>query len=181
MFKLIKEKITGKKQSLQTKGLILVENVANAMAVERLLKEYGFVVKGVAPPPHLRKGCDLAVEFELVEQMAIERLLKMAGITYEIAALETTETPQELTKVKAIDGYILVRAVNMKLTFDPKTGQIVNVSGGGCPDVPFLAQNLVGKTLAEAKRTMEEGYSLCAYMLNQALEKACELAEEEEN
>jgi phage terminase large subunit-like protein len=64
-----------------------------------------------------------------------------------------------------------------KLTFDPKTGKIVNVSGGGCPDVPFLAQSLIGKTLNEAQKVMEEGYSLCAYMLNKAVYKALELME----
>ncbi len=126
-----------KKKELTGKGLILVENVANAMAIERLLKEHGFQVRGVAPPLHLRKGCDLAVEFELVEQMAIERVLNKTKIPYEIAALTTEEKPQELTKVKQLGEYILIRAVNMKLAFDPKTGKIVNVSEGGCPDVLF--------------------------------------------
>ncbi|HDD35622.1 MAG TPA: DUF3343 domain-containing protein [Candidatus Desulfofervidus auxilii] len=174
MFKRLKEKFLKKKVS-KTKGLILVENVAIAMAVETLLKEHNFFVRGVAPPPHLRKGCDLAVEFDLVEQMGIERVLKRAKIVYEIASLSTDERPLELTKMKEIDGYILVRAANMKLTFDPKTGIVVNVSGGGCPDVPFLSKKLIGKHLREANEVIEDGYSLCAYMLKKALRKAQEI------
>jgi len=178
MFKQIKQKLLKKRASPQTKGLILVEDVATAMAIERLLQGHGFSVKGVAPPPHLRKGCDLAVEFDLVEQMAIERILNKTNVSYEISPLNTNEPPLEITKVKEIDGYILVRAANMKVTFDKNTAMIVNVSGGGCPDVPFLAQNLMGKNLKEAMVVMEKGYSLCAYMLKRAIEKGLELLNE---
>ncbi len=41
----------------------------------------------------------------------------------------------------------MVRAANMKLTIDKASRRIVNVSGGGCPDVPYLAQEMVGQTL----------------------------------
>jgi len=39
----------------------------------------------------------------------------------------------------------MVRAANMKLTIDKKTRMIVNISGGGCPDVPYLASQMIGK------------------------------------
>ncbi|MDL1956218.1 MAG: DUF3343 domain-containing protein [Candidatus Desulfofervidus auxilii] len=174
MLKQIKERLF-KKKDLREKGLILVENVANAMAVEEILKEHGFSVRGVAPPIYLRKGCDLAVEFDLVEQMGIERILKKIQIIYEIVSLSTSERPLEITKTKEIDNYILIRAANMKLTIEPKTGIIVNISGGGCPDIPFLSKNLIGKHLKEANKIMENGYSLCAYMLKKALEKALKI------
>jgi len=163
-----------KNPSTSDKGLILVEDVATAMAVERFLKEMGFEVKGVAPPPRLRKGCDLAVEFNLVEQMGIEKALKNTKISFFIAPLRHSEAPVDIVKTKDIDGYILVRAVNMKVVFDKK-GVIVNVSGGGCPDVPYLSKNLIGKHLKDAPPVMEMGFSLCAYMLKKAIDRAMEI------
>jgi hypothetical protein len=35
----------------------------------------------------------------------------------------------------------MIRAANMKLTVDKDTMVIVNISGGGCPDVPYLASD----------------------------------------
>jgi len=49
----------------------------------------------------------------------------------------------------------------------------VNISGGGCPDVPFLAQEMVGKTLAEAPRPRDLGHTLCGYALDLAYEELC--------
>ena len=54
--------------------------------------------------------------------------------------------PVSLFQTKDFGDYLMIRAANMKLTVDKKTMMIVNVSGGGCPDVPFLAQEMVGKT-----------------------------------
>jgi len=49
-------------------GLVLFLDVADAMKAEKVLKEAGYLVKLVAPPPELRKGCDLALEVNVVEQ-----------------------------------------------------------------------------------------------------------------
>jgi hypothetical protein len=38
---------------------------------------------------------------------------------------------------------------------------IVNVSGGGCPDVPYLAAMLVGKNIYEVPEPNEIGHTLC--------------------
>ncbi|MFN2355777.1 MAG: hypothetical protein ABR512_14810 [Desulfopila sp.] len=43
-------------------------------------------------------------------------------------------------------------------------------SGGGCPDVPYLAAMLVGKTLEEAPRPRDIGHTLCGYALQLAYE-----------
>ncbi len=63
-------------------------------------------------------------------------------------------------------------AANMKITVDREKSTIVNISGGGCPDVPYLAVSLIGNKITEVKRPRENGYSLCAYMLEKAYEKA---------
>jgi hypothetical protein len=48
---------------------------------------------------------------------------------------------------------------------------IVNVSGGGCPDVPYLAQEMVGKSLNKAPSPSEIGHTLCGYALQLAYEE----------
>ena len=65
----------------------------------------------------------------------------------------------------------MVRAANMKLTIDKKTQMIVNISGGGCPDVPFLAHEMVGKNLHEAPDPENIGTTLCGYALKLAYEE----------
>jgi len=80
--------------------------------------------------------------------------------------------PVGLFHVKELGGYIMVRAANMKITVEKSTGMIVNVSGGGCPDVPYLAQELVGKTLKDAPQPLELGHTLCGYALQLAYEEA---------
>ena len=59
----------------------------------------------------------------------------------------------------------------MKITVDKTTQKIVNISGGGCPDVPYLAYEMLGKTLSEATEPIGIGYTLCAYSLNIAYQE----------
>ena len=63
----------------------------------------------------------------------------------------------------------MVRAANMKLTVDKET-PIVNISGGGCPDVPYLAREMVGKSLVR-RPPREIGHTLCGYALQLAYEE----------
>ena len=78
--------------------------------------------------------------------------------------------PVDIFQITDYGPYLMVRAANMKLTVEKETLTIVNISGGGCPDVPYLAKEMVGKTLNEAPRPREIGHTLCGY----ALELACE-------
>jgi hypothetical protein len=59
----------------------------------------------------------------------------------------------------------------MKLTIDKETLLLVNVSGGGCPDVPYLAREMVGRSLAEAPEPRQIGHTLCGYALQLAYEE----------
>src|SRR4030042_3099118 len=65
-----------KRPSFEGGGLVLFMDVHDAMRAEKVLKAADYAVKLVAPPPELRRGCDLALEINLVEQPGIERLLK---------------------------------------------------------------------------------------------------------
>ena len=79
--------------------------------------------------------------------------------------------PVSLFQVKDFGAYLMVRAANMKLTIAKADGSIVNISGGGCPDVPYLAQKMVGRTLETAPLPRDIGHTLCAYALQLAYEE----------
>jgi hypothetical protein len=140
------------------------------------LKAENYETKLVAPPPQLRKGCDLAVEINIVEIAGVERLLRQKQSSFvEILPLKGAGELLDIVKIKHFDGACMVKAGNMKLTFDKKTGVILNISGGGCPDIPFLHISMLDKKLAEVSRPKEKGYTLCALMLDRAFTEALEI------
>jgi len=168
-----------RKQKIQFEGggLVLFMDVQDAMKAERVLKDARYAVRLVAPPPELRKGCDLAVEINLVEQPGIERLLNQKDVAYvSIGPLKVgTSELLQIVKVTDFGRWVMVTAGNMKLTFDKDNGVIVNTSGGGCPDIPHLHAELLGKQLTEAPRPRDIGFTLCALMLDRALEESLAL------
>jgi hypothetical protein len=163
-----------KKQSFYGAGLVLFEAVQPAMQAERTLKNAEYNVRLVAPPPELRKGCDLAVEINLVEQPGIERLLRESNISYvEVKPLNiVTSEILEMVRVTDFGDWVMVKAANMKLTFERRSGKIVNTSGGGCPDIPVMHAELLDKRVDEAPRPRDIGYTLCSLMLDRALEES---------
>jgi hypothetical protein len=151
------------------------------MKAEKILKKSGYLVKLVAPPLHLRKGCDLAIEADILERTGIERILSENGMEIlDVVPLDTeTLKPLEVVKVTDFGNYVMVRSANMKIAFDKKSGSIVNVSGGGCPDVPYLHLQMINKKLPEAPRPKHLGYTLCALMLDKAYEESLSIFEKE--
>jgi hypothetical protein len=79
--------------------------------------------------------------------------------------------PVNLFQTKDFGDYLMVRAANMKITVAKKDGMIVNISGGGCPDIPYLAREMVGKTLSQSPRPRDLGHTLCGYALALAHEE----------
>jgi hypothetical protein len=158
-------------------GLVLFEVVQEAMKGEKVLQKGGYTVRLVAPPPELRKGCDLALEVNLVEQPGIERLLRERGVGFiEIRPMKVgTSEILEIVRVTDFGDWVMVKAANMKLTFEKKSGIIVNTSGGGCPDIPHMHAEMIDKPLDEAPRPRDIGYTLCALMLDRALEEGLAL------
>ena len=63
------------------KGILLYATVQEVILANKMLESRGFRVRLVAPPPELRVGCDLAVEFDLIEQEAVETAIKDEGST----------------------------------------------------------------------------------------------------
>lgn len=153
------------------KGLVLFDSVEEAIRAERIIKKDGYQCSLVAPPPHLRKGCDVAVEIELIEQPAIERALEKERYQ-EVVPLMGSSKLLDIVQIFEYGPYTMVKAGNMKLTYEEDSGLIVNTSGGGCPDIPYLHIQLIGKRLDEILRPKDIGHTLCALMLDRAVQGA---------
>ena len=170
--------LLGKKGvSFKGDGILILQDVSQAIQAEKIVKNAGYEVKLIAPPPEFRIGCDLALEINLVERTGMERLLKEKDTPY-IGIFPLTKGTAELCEiVKVIDygRWTMVKAGNMKLSFDNTSGIIVNISGGGCPDIPYLHVKMVDRLLTEVPKPKEIGYTLCAVMLNRAFEECLNL------
>jgi len=155
------------------RGILLFENTGEVIHAETVLKKEGWTVRVMGPPPEVRQGCDLVIEFPLIEQLDILRTLAVEKIP-PLKIVPVTSPllePVNIFQVKDFGRYLMVRAANMKLTIDKETGTFVNISGGGCPDVPYLAASMVGRTLADAPSPREIGHTLCGYALQLAYEE----------
>jgi len=155
------------------RGILVFENTSEVIRAESILKTKGWKIRIMGPPPEIRSGCDLAIEFPLIEELNILRTLQEAAIIpLEIVPVNSPLLqPVNLFHAKDFGKYLMIRAANMKLTVEKETLTIVNISGGGCPDVPYLAQEMVGKSLTEALSPREIGHTLCGYALQLAYEE----------
>ncbi len=151
-------------------GLFLFDEVGEALAAERALKDSGYQVSLVAPPPHLRAGCDLAVALARIEHVGAERTLLGAGVHVRDWVDTTDGSSNVCDLITTVDfgRWLMVRAGNMKIVVDKTTGVIVNTSGGGCPDIPYLNLMYVGKRLHDVPRPKDIGFTLCGLMLDRA-------------
>ncbi|MCJ7600895.1 MAG: DUF3343 domain-containing protein [Desulfobulbaceae bacterium] len=175
-----------KKKSVQDKkghgasadcGIMVFENTSDVIHAETVLKNSGWAIRVMGPPPEIRSGCDLVIEFPLIEELSLLRELNKANIK-PLSVVPVTApllAPVDLFHTKDFGDYLMVRAANMKITVEKKGLKIVNISGGGCPDVPYLAHEMVGKTVAEAPRPRDLGHTLCGYALELAYEELCRI------
>jgi hypothetical protein len=151
-------------------GILVFENTSEVIQAERLLKKSGWDVRVMGPPPEIQTGCDLVILFPLIEQLEIVRLLtsRSNAPLQVVPVTDPLLEPVSLFQVKDFGDYLMVRAANMKITVDKQSLIIVNVSGGGCPDVPWLAGVMVGQQLDAAPDPLEIGHTLCGYALGLA-------------
>jgi hypothetical protein len=155
------------------RGFLVFENTSDVIRAEEVLKTEGWKIRVMGPPPEIRSGCDLVIEFPLIEELNILRTLEETGtVPLQVVPVSSPLLqPVDLFHVRDFDQHLMVRAANMKMTVDKKTLTIVNISGGGCPDVPYLAQAMVGKSLATAPSPGKIGHTLCGYALQLAYEE----------
>ena len=169
----------------QDKALIVFDYIYHAMRAKPVLEEAGFKVREVAPPVEYRTGCDLAVEVnssdvDAAENVLIEKGVMILDILFMPAGSQLV--PVYLTKLmKTVDygDYMMIRCGNMKITYQKGSGTIVNISGGGCPDIPFLGMKLYGTVIGEGPEPRELGKTICAYTLEHAYQKALEVFKKE--
>ncbi len=172
----LKDKLVTKpdrKISGEDRGLLVYANTSEVIRAENTLKERGWTIQVKGPPPEIRSGCDLVIEFPLIEELAILRLLEDKGLEPLQVAPVTGPLLEPVDIYQSVDfgEYLMVRAANMKLTIEKATAMIVNVSGGGCPDVPYLAQELIGHRLNDAPSPRQLGHTLCGYALELAYQE----------
>ena len=162
------------KRSFVGDGIVIFDDVAQAMKAEKIVKNGGYEVKLVAPPPEMRMGCDLGLEINLVEQNGLERLFKEKEVHYKhiLPLARGSSRVCEIVKITDYGKWTMVKAGNMKLTYEKASGIIVNISGGGCPDIPYLNAEMVDRTLVESPLPRDLGYTLCATMLQRAYDEA---------
>jgi hypothetical protein len=180
-FKRDKKKDVSRQSKMVTKGLLIFSDTSTVMHVEQILKEENYEIRLVSPPPQYRTGCDLCVEVLMVEAPEITKMLRQIELA-PVDVLPVSDNgmkPLKLYKTKDFGQYLMVRAANMKITVDKTTKRIVNISGGGCPDIPYLAHEMVGKTLSEAPDPSVIGFSVCAYSLHMAYEELAKIMERE--
>ena len=154
-------------------GILVFENTSEVIRAENTLKAGGWNIRVKGPPPEIRTGCDLVIEFPLIEELAVLRALEKVGLRplQTVPVTSPLLQPVDLFHVKDFGRFLMVRAANMKLTIDKQTSFLVNVSGGGCPDIPYLAQAMVGRRLEDAPQPREIGHTLCGYALQLAYEE----------
>lgn len=177
MFKRFGKKTHEPDAKNQVRGILVFENTTEVIRAENVLKAKGWEIKVMGPPPNIRSGCDLVIEFPLIEELSIIRVLSEVKIKpiQVVPVNSTLLEPVSLFHEKEYGKYLMVRAANMKITVDRDTKLIVNVSGGGCPDVPYLAEQMVNKHLSEAPQPKDIGHTLCAYALQLAYDRMVDI------
>ncbi len=170
----------GKKRSsrsnhlpISARGILIFDHTGDVIAAESCLKNAGLDIRVMGPPPDVRSGCDLVIEFPLILELEIQRLLKASKISpvQVVPVQDALLEPVSLFHIRHMGDYLMVRTANMKLTVHKPDRRIVNVSGGGCPDIPWLAEQLVGQTLDSAPSPRSLGKTLCGYALQIAYEE----------
>jgi hypothetical protein len=170
---LTSRKKKSKTSSNADRGILVFEHTSEVIKAESMLKKAGWNIRVMGPPPEIRSGCDLVIEIPLIEKLNILRTLEnLRTPPLKIVPVSSPLLqPVDLFQNKDFGKYLMIRAANMKLTIEKKTQTIVNISGGGCPDVPYLASKMVGLSLDKAPSPREIGHTLCGYALQLAYEE----------
>ncbi len=168
------QKDSDAKKALSDRGMLIFEHTGEVIKAELHLREAGFNVEVKGPPPTLHTGCDMILEVELLKEVAILELLQEKGLP-PLQCLPVANAllePVSIYNIVDFGDWLMVRAANMKITVEKANGRIVNISGGGCPDVPYLAHKLTGLTLEEAQEPRHLGQTLCCFALQKAFIEA---------
>ncbi len=176
IFSFFKKKQSDAPPAAMRQGILVFSHTSEVIRAENILKEQGFNVEIKGPPAELHTGCDMVIVFDLILELTIYSILETNELTpLDIVALHNTAgvlEPVDLYHVTDYGDWFMVRAANMKITLAKDTGIIVNISGGGCPDVPYLASRLIDTYIDDAEEPRLYGKTLCSYALQKAFAEA---------
>ncbi|PKN27448.1 MAG: hypothetical protein CVU64_15870, partial [Deltaproteobacteria bacterium HGW-Deltaproteobacteria-21] len=102
------------------RGILVFDNTSEVIRAENMLKSGGWRIRVMGPPPEIRTGCDLVIEFPLIEELNILRLLRKGDLSpLQVVPVDSPLLqPVDLFHVKDFGEYLMVRAANMKLTIE---------------------------------------------------------------
>lgn len=165
----------------ESRVFLVFANTGEVMHAEKVLARIGLPVSVMAPPPELRTGCDMVLVIPLLHVFRATSELEKNDVP-PLQAMPVGDgllEPVSLFQTKDYGQWLMVRAANMKMTVAKDSGRIVNISGGGCPDVPYLAASLIGKDIRETDLVKEHGQTLCGYALYLAARELKRLCDKE--
>jgi hypothetical protein len=125
-----KREVPKDREQQNDRGFLVFENTSEVIQAENLLKQHDWEIRVMGPPPEIRQGCDLVIEFPLIKELQILRVLEMEKLP-PLKVVPVTSPllqPVDIFHIKDYGRYLMVRAANMKLTVDRETAMIVNIS-----------------------------------------------------
>jgi len=51
------------------RGFLIFDSTTEVIQAEKMLKKNGWAVRVMGPPPEIRQGCDLVIEFPLLDEL----------------------------------------------------------------------------------------------------------------
>lgn len=162
-----------KKKEVKPVGLLLYSNIQDVICSHSVLQKEGLGVSLVPPPADIAIGCDLAIQLNPAEVEMAKSIMKKGAILpgqlyYVGCSIKPIENLAQIIEIEP--GYIMSKCNNIKVTIDKENKEIVNLSGGGCPDVPYVAHELIGRSLDNCPEPIEIGSTLCTYMVQLAID-----------
>lgn len=67
-------------KGVSERGMLIFRHTSEVIEAESLLKQAGVPVSVKGPPPEVRTGCDLAIEFPLIAELKVSQILAEARI-----------------------------------------------------------------------------------------------------
>ncbi|MFH1350420.1 MAG: DUF3343 domain-containing protein, partial [Pseudomonadota bacterium] len=82
LFKFFKKKRSHGSPGMENpdRGIMVFENTSEVIRGENVLKSKGWKIRVMGPPPEIRSGCDLVIEFPLIEELNILRTLREVDV-----------------------------------------------------------------------------------------------------
>ena len=97
------------------RGIMVFEHTSEVIQAENILKKEGWEIRVMGPPPEIQSGCDLIIEFPLIEELNLFRTLEEEGIP-PLAMVPVSSPllqPVDLFHIKDFGEYLMVRAANI--------------------------------------------------------------------